>query len=172
MVTSMKPATRTIRSGYEDERIEIDTYQDKHRPQNQPLAGGRFPLNPALREWFNNTPNEERERAELDDWWELPFIETYTWAEFEKHQRDTQASHRAEQNLYVKSDADLEAGIASNKVQWFTAWPTGIRYDARCLDGGAWDRSTSWGMAASLEAAIALCEKGPAWRGTHVVERP
>lgn len=43
----------------------------------------------------------------------------------------------------------------SGRAQWMEAWPSGIRYDVRCLDGGAWDRSTSWGMFATLEEALA-----------------
>lgn len=34
----------------------------------------------------------------------------------------------------------------------------------RCLEGGAWDRSTSWGIVASLEEAAGMCEAGPVWR--------
>jgi hypothetical protein len=34
-------------------------------------------------------------------------------------------------------------------------WPGGVRYDLRCLDGGAWDRSTCWGCFATLDEAIA-----------------
>lgn len=37
---------------------------------------------------------------------------------------------------------------------WFQHWPSGTRYDVRCLDGGAWDRSTSRGQFATLEEAI------------------
>ena len=33
-------------------------------------------------------------------------------------------------------------------------WPNGIRFDVRCLDGGAWDRSTNRGQFATLEEAI------------------
>lgn len=44
-------------------------------------------------------------------------------------------------------------------------WPTGQRYDVRCLDGGAWDRSTWRGSYGSLDEAIdaacALAAKGP-----------
>jgi hypothetical protein len=39
---------------------------------------------------------------------------------------------------------------------WLNAWPSGIRYDVRCLDGGAWDRSTGWGMFATLDEALQL----------------
>lgn len=33
-------------------------------------------------------------------------------------------------------------------------WPEGVRYDVRCLDGGAWDRSTNRGAFPSLDAAV------------------
>lgn len=33
------------------------------------------------------------------------------------------------------------------------AWPGGVRYDVRCLDGGAWDRSTWWGSFSTLDEA-------------------
>jgi hypothetical protein len=39
----------------------------------------------------------------------------------------------------------------------------GRGYDVRCLDGGAWDRPTCWGMFATLEEALACAGKGPAW---------
>ncbi|ABM96892.1 hypothetical protein [Methylibium petroleiphilum] len=40
------------------------------------------------------------------------------------------------------------------------------QYDVRCLDGGAWDRSTWYGLAPDLEAAKELAvKKLAAWRG-------
>jgi len=38
--------------------------------------------------------------------------------------------------------------------RWLAAWPSGIRYDVRCLDGGAWDRSTCLGQFATLYEAV------------------
>lgn len=39
------------------------------------------------------------------------------------------------------------------------------KFDVRCLDGGAWDRSTWYGVADDLEAAVRLgTEKLAAWR--------
>ena len=46
---------------------------------------------------------------------------------------------------------------------WLKHWPSGTRYDVRCLDGGAWDRPTCWGMFASLQEALECAKKGPAW---------
>jgi hypothetical protein len=158
------PTTRMIRSGFEDETVEIDTYQEKHWPHHQKMVGAGFPLDPSLRHWFDQTPNDEREPLETEHWWGLPFIQTSTWADMEKHSRDVQGRHREEQNQFVKSDEQLEAEIADHKAKWFAAWPTGTRYDVRCLDGGAWDRSTGWGMVGSLEAAIDVCKNGPDWR--------
>jgi hypothetical protein len=51
----------------------------------------------------------------------------------------------------------------SNHPKFVEAWPEGARYDVRCLDGGAWDRPTCWGMFATLEEALACAGKGPAW---------
>jgi hypothetical protein len=40
----------------------------------------------------------------------------------------------------------------------------GTRYHVRCLDGGAWDRSTIWGTFSQLEQAIALAiTRTPPW---------
>lgn len=164
MPAGSKPNTRMIRTGFEDEQVEIDTYQPKHWPENQEVVGDGFPLNPTMRDWFDQTPNQEREPLEVEHWWGRPFIKTYTWESWDQHYRTTQAHHRKEQNQFVKSDADLEAMISEEKAKWFSAWPSGTRYDVRCLDGGAWDRSTNWGCSGSLEGAIEVCRKGPEWR--------
>lgn len=37
---------------------------------------------------------------------------------------------------------------------WLEHWPSGTRYDVRCLDGGAWDRSSWLGAFATLSEAI------------------
>jgi hypothetical protein len=72
--------------------------------------GGEFMLNPLLREGFDDTPNEERSKAELDKFWNKPFI-------------------------LSRDDG---------------------KFSVRCLDGGAWDRSTNYGLALSLDEAKEL----------------
>ena len=47
--------------------------------------------------------------------------------------------------------------------KWLDAWPSGTRYDVRCLDGGAWDRSTNWGCFSSLEEALKRVTAPPDW---------
>lgn len=43
------------------------------------------------------------------------------------------------------------------------AWPEGIRYDVRCLDGGAWDRSTNRGQFATIAEAVAFAKTITEW---------
>jgi hypothetical protein len=38
-------------------------------------------------------------------------------------------------------------------------YPSGVRFDVRCLDGGGWDRSTWWGSFPTVEEAV-RCAKG------------
>lgn len=40
----------------------------------------------------------------------------------------------------------------------------GEAYETRCLDGGAWDRSTSWGTFAKLSEAVARAKTANIWR--------
>ncbi len=76
-------------------------------------------VDPILPKNFDQTPNEERSREQLDEWWNRPFALT-------------------------NSDGSLTV---------------------RCLDGGAWDRSTNYGIAADpLEAAELGFAKLARWR--------
>ena len=92
-----------------------------------------IPVNPVLPKHFFNTDNAKRPNS---PWWNVPFVKVYPcpWA----------------------SDSEHLAG-------WLEAWPSGTRYDVYCLDGGAWDRPTSWGKFATLEEAIQCAQEGPEW---------
>lgn len=56
---------------------------------------------------------------------------------------------------------------ASHKFWWYRPYITthGTSdqpcYWVECLDGGAWDRPTWWGEAATLEGAAEICRNGP-----------
>lgn len=86
------------------------------------------PINPELPKNFDSTPNDARP-ASHQRWWNRPYIQTSTAA-----------------------DLGLEGEALE---RWMDHWPSGTRYDVRCLDGGAWDRSTNWGSYATLEEALA-----------------
>jgi len=42
-------------------------------------------------------------------------------------------------------------------------FPSGVRFDVYCLDGGAAERPTCWGMFGTLEEAERRAQKGPPW---------
>ena len=52
--------------------------------------------------------------------------------------------------IYHNADAD---------PKFVEHWKGNTRYDVRCLDGGAWDRSTCWGMFSTLDKAVALAAR-------------
>lgn len=55
----------------------------------------------------------------------------------------------------------------SDDPKFLEHWPSGTTYVVRCLDGGAWDRSTWWGQFGSLEEAVAQAKKGTSvWNTT------
>jgi hypothetical protein len=90
----------------------------------------KVPINPRLPARFDETPNESRPRSHMR-WWNRPYIVTTSW----------------EQMCWPTATEE-------DRTRWFRRWPSGTRYDVRCLDGGAWDRSTCWGMYATLEEAL------------------
>lgn len=69
-----------------------------------------FPIDPHLPYGFNDTPNDERPKSQVEEWWDRPY------------------------------------GLTT---------PDG-RIEVRCLDGGAWDRPTWYGVAEDVEAARLL----------------
>jgi len=109
---------------------EVSTYLPQHYYSNQVnWATDLIPINPCQRDDFDSTPHEHRDPLELDHWWNMPYVQTCEWSD-------------------IGSDDE-------HREQWFAHWPSGIRYTVRCLDGGAWDRSTNRGSFSSLEQAVA-----------------
>ena len=95
-----------------------------------------IPVNPVLPKRFDGTPNEARPASHLQ-WWGVPYVRIYP--------------------------CPYEAG-SEYLARWLVAWPTGIRYDTYCLDGGAWDRPTAWGKFGTLAEAVRCAQEGPVWR--------
>jgi hypothetical protein len=95
------------------------------------------PIDPKLPKNFDSTPNDARP-ASHRRWEGRPYI--------------------------VTDDGANMMSSPETRASWLKAWPSGIRYSVRCLDGGAWDRSTWWGGFATLEEAIACAKSGPTWR--------
>ena len=97
------------------------------------FSENRFPVNPPLPVDFDDTPNDDRPRWQIQYLWGRPYIQVEDFAGLPEYKAD---------------------------------WPEGRRYDVRCLDGGARDRSTTWGMFGTLQEAIECCKTGPEWRQT------
>lgn len=105
----------------------------------------RVPINPRLPEHFDATANEDRPVLH-GKFWHRPYIITDTVEALD-------AFYAGRTGPYA--DEGRKHWIEGRK-QWLAAWPSGTRYTVRCLDGGAWDRSTNWGSFATLEAALAV----------------
>ncbi|ODS23595.1 hypothetical protein AB835_08260 [Candidatus Endobugula sertula] len=141
---------------------EIAPYLEKYRPVHQELVEG-FPVNPTLRPDFDSTDNNERDPLEIEDWWGKPYIVTDEYWQADDSYSDyvERMSDPKVKDLISKVDTEEEfcKRMDDDKKSWFEHWPTGTRYEVRCLDGGAWDRSSSKGMFSSLELAIFVCNK-------------
>lgn len=164
MVTARKPdpnlwVWRTCRASSKKEAEEIFRLEelDCLRPIVPGMRAERFvqgiPVNPVLPKNFDCTDNERRPASHLP-WVHTPYIETTSV-------EDLDAQYAGRTDDYA--DEARSSWIEGRKT-WMNAWPTGTRYDVRCLDGGAWDRPTCWGMFPSLEEAIRCVNEGPAWR--------
>ena len=136
----------------------VSPYLDEHRPEFQECING-VPINPNLRSDFDDTDNEVRDPLEISDWWGKPFIRIESWDD----SAESWESHveRLKQNpdIEIAAKEAYEAQQIESKKSWLRSFPTGFRYEVRCLDGGAWDRSTLWGMVGSLEEAMQVIKK-------------
>lgn len=118
MAKLRKLAKQAAREGHSTHGEELDRLAQAHcfpswRELQAAATPFDLPVDPPLRELFDQTPNEERSQHELDTWWDRPYALTC---------------------------------------------PDG-HFEVRCLDGGAWDRSTCYGVAASLDEAKVIAER-------------
>lgn len=111
-----------------------------------------FPINPKLPDDFDCTPNHERSESELNEWWEKPFIVTSGYIPADSSY-DNYVGRVEKYGMAAQVKSEWEEEQEKFKKNWFENFPTGDRYEVRCLDGGAWDRSTNWGFFGSLEEA-------------------
>lgn len=119
-------------------------------------------INPQLPELFQVTPNDQRSKAEIQEWWDVPYITTETAEDVEAHTRENEERLKVQAPELVSPD--VEALVEQRRASFLASWPSGTRYTVDCLDGGAWDRPTWWGDFGSLEEAQECCENGPARR--------
>jgi len=113
-------------------------------------------INPELPEEFDVTPHEERDE-EMNYWWDKPYIEIVelsqeSWIEHFYRLKDDFISEE------LGTEEEYKKRLEKDKISWFETWHTGFRYCVRCLDGGAWDRSTNHGMYATFEEALQVAK--------------
>jgi len=111
-------------------------------------------VNPQLPENFDSTAHEDRDEISLS-WWDKPYIVV------ESLKQESWIEHYMRlKNEYEWSDEDIgtqedwEQYLQRERNSWFETFPAGFRYNVRCLDGGAWDRSTNHGFFDSFEEAL------------------
>lgn len=96
-------------------------------------------INPVLPKNFDDTPNDERSKSHHKFNY-MPYVLSDGVEENDKH--------------YKKYGGESEKQWKEEwRKNFLEKWPNG-RYEVRCLDGGAWDRSTWCGQFDTLEKAI------------------
>lgn len=102
-------------------------------------------FNPTLPKNFNDTDNSERPESH-QKWWYRPYVVTGCVEDLDKFYAERDDEYAEEQR---------EQWASEGRAKWLEHYPTGIQYVVRCLDGGAWDRSTNYGMLGDFAAAMA-----------------
>jgi hypothetical protein len=143
-------------------------FKKKHYLKNQKNIIDGIAIDPILPDDFWSTAHEDREKIELDEWWERPFIVTQGYDEesyeeyysrMKPYYNELIAHYGEEKTTYkVETEDEFNARIAEQKKSWYEAWTTGMRYDVYILDGGAWDRPTAKGKVGSLEEALEIAK--------------
>jgi len=97
----------------------------------------KTPINPSLRPEFNSSAYEDRPAEEIAQWWNVPYIVTDTFEDQgDKTFDEYVARMRSYGNAPGRSREEWEADKAKHRENWFIWFPSGIRYEVRCLDGG------------------------------------
>jgi len=181
-MTTKKPAVQLDGDEWENGYIAGVTGKPGKGPQGLAYSSGLIegkadkgiiPINPKLRPDFDNTPNEDRSPAEIAKWWDKPFIVTTTYEQTlgDKTHADYVARVKEwneKANFPTTPRDEWEKQRAEQKIKWFESFPSGTRYEVRCLDGGGWDRSTWRGTFAKLSEAVSFAKSGQ----TFTAHRP
>lgn len=136
----------------------ISDYEPKNHFDNQSeWVTENIPLNPLLRDDFDETPNDERDPLENEHWWCKPYIVT----QFSSLTDRNYSAFFQRLNSYCHKDIISEeewkkdfSGLHMEN----DAYTHGVSFIVRCLDGGAWDRSSWKGQFNNLADAILCAE--------------
>jgi len=132
-----------------------EKYTEAHRPTNQKDIREGICINPVQRYYFSNTPNGDRPTQEREDWYYLPYIESYEFEPVDAYYGDYLA-RMAQIGDHIKCDSEEEwdQKHEDERDRFFDEYRHGVNYTVHCLDGGAWDRPTWRGTFATIEEAL------------------
>jgi len=114
-------------------------------------------LNPKVPEWMDDKDLEERSESHMQKWFNRPYIRTEDFGE-DTYQEYVERMKTCK-GYELETEEEFNDRRKKDKEQWLEWWSEGIRYDVRCLDGGAWDRTTNKGSYKTLEEAKARCKE-------------
>lgn len=140
----------------------IEKYKDEYKPENQRQIDG-ICINPKQRWLFDALANNLRPFEEHQDWFQQPYIVTYDYRPSDDSyesfvERMKGYADYQESESKIESKAEWTTRTEQQKTSFFEKFPSGTRFDVRCYDGGAWDRSTAIGWAGSMEQAISIAK--------------
>ena len=80
---------------------------------------------------------------------------TESWAQYSERMKKLENHSSFETRNQEQFEVDKE----KQKEEWFKTWgDDGLRYEVRCLDGGAWDRASEKIMTGSFNEALNMAK--------------
>jgi hypothetical protein len=115
-------------------------------------------INPKLPTDFDITPHDKRDN-EMNWWWNKPYIviDELEQETYEEHYYRLKELGFSDEK--IESKEDWNKYLEEERETWYKKFPTGFKYNVRCLDGGAWDRSTMKGVFTTFEEAIEVAKQ-------------
>lgn len=107
-------------------------------------------INPTIPNWMDSRDIRKRSNAHMKKWFNVPYIETENFID------DTYEDYCERcLGMELETEQEFDDRRLRDRESWCNTWGAdGIRYDVRCLDGGAWDRTTNHGSFKTLEEAL------------------
>ena len=120
-------------------------------------------INPKVPEWMDYKDLNDRSASHMDKWFGRAYIRTEefgedTYQDYRERMAYTQ-EESYEGDYTLETEEEFNTRRTKEKEQWLEWWPDGVRYDVRCLDGGAWDRTTNKGSYKTLDEAMRRCKE-------------
>lgn len=134
-------------------------FNDENLFDNQKNIIEGIPIDPILPDDFDDTPNEERELIELNNWWNKPYILSYTPGEEKYKDYYNKLISYGYEVKEIESKEEFDKKSKQEILNHYKRWNSNTSYTVRILDGGAWDRSTNKGKFGNLEEALNLAKE-------------